>query len=193
MARRPKLEIQPLVPQRFPDLEKLFGARGACGGCWCMWWRLPRAAFDHGKGDGNRRALAGYVDAGNVPGLLAYEAGEPVGWVAIEPREAYPRLDRSRILAPVDDAQVWSITCFFVARGHRGKGVTRALVEAARRHARASGASIVEAYPVEPRNRLGDAFAYTGVASTFRAVGFAEVARRSPTRPIMRSRVRPTR
>lgn len=187
--RRPKtpgLHVHPLTPDRWPDLVTLFGPRGACAACWCMWWRLSRAEFDAGKAGGNRRGLEGYVRSGRVPGLLAYEGGEPVGWVAVEPRDAFSRLARSRTLAPVDDAPVWSITCFFVARRHRGRGVTRALIDAAVRHARAGGARIVEAYPVDPSKRTADAFVYHGVASTFRALGFEEAARRTPTRPILR-------
>ncbi|WP_242339399.1 MULTISPECIES: GNAT family N-acetyltransferase [Anaeromyxobacter] len=181
-----KLEIHPATPARFADLERLFGPRGACAGCWCMWWRVPRAEFEAGKGEGNRRALAAYVAAGHVAGLLAYDGAVPVGWVAVEPRAAYPRLARSRNLAPVDARPVWSITCFFVARSHRRRGVTRALVEAAAAHARAHGAPAIEAYPVDSSARLGDAFLYTGAASTFEALGFEEVARRSPTRPVVR-------
>lgn len=191
MARRAArpgapLEIHPLTRARFGELERLFGPRGACAGCWCMWWRLPRAAWEKGKGEGNRRALEAYVAAGNVAGLLAYDGGAPVGWVAVEPRAAYPRLARARTLAPVDDRPVWSITCFFVARSHRRRGVTRALVEAAAAHARVHGAPALEAYPVDARARLGDAFLYTGAASTFEALGFEEVARRSAARPVMR-------
>ncbi len=194
-AAPPKLAIRPLTPARWPDLVKLFGARGACAGCWCTWWRLTRPEFDAGRGAANRRREERYVKAGNVPGLLAYEAREPVGWVAIEPRSAFPRLARSRILAPVDDRPVWSITCFFVARAQRGRGVTRALIEAAVRWARSRGATIVEAYPVEPGRRVADDVVYHGAASTFRALGFDEVARRSRSRPIFRkatARARPT-
>jgi GNAT superfamily N-acetyltransferase len=126
------------------------------------------------------------VKSGNVPGLLAYVDDEPAGWVAVEPRDAYPALDRSRTLARVDDAPVWSISCFFVARPHRGKGMTRALIEAAVRHARASGAAMVEAYPAEYRGDVADAWVYTGAASTFLGLGFVEVARRSASRPIVR-------
>ncbi len=187
-AVAPKLAIRPLTSERWPDLVKLFGPRGACAGCWCTWWRLPRAEFDAGKGEVNRRRQERYVKAGHVAGLLAYAGGEPVGWVAIEPREAYPRLARSRTLAPVDDRPVWSITCFFVARPHRGKGLTRVLIEAAVRFARSRGAAIVEAYPVELGREVADAWVYTGSASTFRALGFEEVARRSRTRPIVRNR-----
>ncbi len=181
----PRPQVYPLTPGRWPDLVKLFGPRG-CAGCWCMWWRLPRAAFDAGNGEGNRRGLERYVKAGHVPGLLAYEDGEPVGWIAVEPREAFSRLERSRTLARVDDRRVWSITCFFVARARRGEGLTRVLVEGAARHARANGARLLEAYPVELSKQTNDASVYHGAASTFRALGFVEVARRSPTRPIVR-------
>jgi GNAT superfamily N-acetyltransferase len=187
---RPRLTFQPLTPDRFADLERLFGPRGACGGCWCMWWRLSRPEFTAGKGEGNRRALEALVKGGAVPGVLAYAGDEPVGWCAIEPREAYPRFQRSRTLAPVDDAPVWSITCFYVARAWRGKGVTAALVEAAVAHAKRNGARVVEAYPVDPQKRQADAFVYTGLASTFEKAGFNEVARRSPTRPIVRRALR---
>jgi GNAT superfamily N-acetyltransferase len=143
-----------------------------------------------GKGEGNRRAFEALVDGGAVPGILAYAGDEPVGWCAIEPRQAYPRFLRSRTLAPIDDAPVWSITCFYVARAWRGKGVTAALVDAAVAHARRGGASIVEAYPVDPAAHQADAFVYTGLASTFRRAGFDEVARRSRTRPIVRRELR---
>ncbi len=189
-AAAPKLAIRPLTPERWPDVVKLFGPRGACAGCWCTWWRFSTREFRAGLGDGNRRRQERYVKAGHVAGLVAYAGDEPVGWVAIEPRSAYPRLARSRILAPVDERPVWSITCFFVARPHRGKGLTRALIQAAVRYARSRGATIVEAYPVEPAREVADAVVYHGAASTFRAVGFEEVARRSRTRPIVRKALR---
>lgn len=186
MTSAPRLEIRPLTPERWRDLEALFGPGGACGGCWCMWWRLPRAAWLEAKGEGNRRALRARVAGGDVPGLLAYDAETPVGWVALEPRAAYPRLAASRILAPVDAEPVWSITCFYVARSHRRRGVTRALIDGAVRHAREAGARILEAYPVDPAGPSASSFLYTGLASTFRAAGFEEIVRRSPTRPVVR-------
>jgi GNAT superfamily N-acetyltransferase len=151
-----------------------------------MWWRLPNAAFRASSGAGNRRRMQHYVKAGRVPGLLAYRGTKPVGWVAVEPRAAFPRLTRSRLLAPVDETPVWSITCFFVAPEHRGEGITRALIEAAVRHARVRGAPAVEAYPVESRAEVADAVLYHGAASTFGSLGFREVARRSPARPVVR-------
>jgi GNAT superfamily N-acetyltransferase len=156
-----------------------------------MYPRLGRAEFQRGKGEANRRAFRRLVQRGTVPGVLAYLGAEPVGWCAIGPRSEYRRLATSRVLAPVDEVPVWSIVCFFVARAHRGRGLTRRLIEAALTHARRRGARVVEAYPVEPRESpMPAVFAWTGLASAFRKRRFAEVARRSPTRPIMRRRLK---
>lgn len=187
---RSALRFHPLTPDRWPDLAVLFGPRGASAGCWCMWWRQTRGEFDAGRGAGNQRAFQTLVTAGAPPGILAYAADDPVGWCAIAPREDYPRLARSRVLKPVDDRAVWSVTCFFVTPAWRRRGVTRQLLKAAVRFARSRGARIVEGYPVDVGATYPDAFAYTGFTSAFRAAGFAEVARRSPTRPIMRRALR---
>lgn len=190
MTRIPNLEIHPLTPGRWRDLETLFGERGACGGCWCMWWRLRRSVFDKLKGNGNRRAMQKLVDSGEVPGLLAYDHGRPIGWCSVAPREAFPVLDRSRVLKRVDDQPVWSVVCMFVAKPYRRKGVTVQLLRAASDYAAGHGAGIVEGYPVEPKKeKMPDVFAYTGLPSAFAKAGFAEAARRSPTRPIMRRKV----
>ncbi len=184
---RPGLRFLPLTRSRWRHLETLFGERGACGGCWCMFWRLARSRFESQKGAGNRRAFKKLVDTGALPGILAYRDGQPIGWCAFGPRDAYPVLGRSRILKPVDGRPVWSVTCLFVARQHRRRGVTIGLLRAAAGHAARRGASILEGYPVEPSSgRIPDVFAWTGLPSAFRKAGFAEVARRSPTRPIMR-------
>jgi GNAT superfamily N-acetyltransferase len=186
------LSFQPLAPERWADAEALFGARGACGGCWCMWARLTSAEFARGKGEPNRRSFRRIVTGGGAPGILAYAGGAPVGWCAIAPRTEYRRLETSRVLSPVDDRPVWSVVCFFIARSHRGRGLTVRLLREAVRFARARGAAIVEGYPVEPGSRSADAFVWTGLASAFRRAGFVEVARRSPTRPIMRKVLRRT-
>ena len=182
----PELKFLPLTAGRWRDFEKLFGERGACAGCWCMWWRLPRAQWTRQKGDGNKMAIRKIVKAGEIPGLLAYADGQPVGWCAIAPRQIYPRLATSRVLKPVDDQPVWSVTCFFVARPFRLRGVTVALLKAAVEFAWKKGAKIIEGYPTEPKKEQPDVFVYTGLASAFRKAGFVEVARRSETRPIMR-------
>lgn len=184
--RVPRLRFAPLTPEGWGDLESLFGSRGACGGCWCMWWRRPKAEFERGKGEVNRRALRALVRRGDPTGLLAYAGDVPVAWCSIAPRADFPRLEASRILAPVDDAAVWSIVCLFVAHEWRGRGVSVRLLRAAAAHARRHGARLVEGYPVESRGRQPDAFVWTGLASAFTRAGFREVARRSGTRPIMR-------
>lgn len=183
----PNYDIQVVTPERWADLEALFGPRGACGGCWCMYWRLPHSDFEAMKGEGNRAALKAIVDAGEIPGLLAYQNGQPVGWVSVASRSAFSKLERSRILKPVDDQPVWSVVCFYVARPSRRQGLTVQLLKAAVDYARQQGAQIVEGYPQEPKTgKVPDVFAYTGLASAFRKAGFKEVLRRSETRPIMR-------
>jgi GNAT superfamily N-acetyltransferase len=179
--------FHPLTPERWSGFEKLFGPRGACGGCWCMYWRLSRTQYDEQHGELNRRNIKALVDSGNIPGILAYSGDEPVGWCSIAPHEEFPTLGRSRILKPVDDQPVWSVVCFFVTRGQRRKGLTVQLLKAAVEYAASKGARIIEGYPVEPKDgKAPDVFVYTGLLSAFKHAGFTEVLRRSATRPIMR-------
>ncbi len=183
-----KRSYKPLTPGCWGDFVSLFGERGACGGCWCMLWRLERKRFESQKGEGNRRAMKAIVDSGEIPGILAYHGGKAVGWCAVSPRTSYSALSRSRILRPVDDREVWSIACLFIEKSHRKKGVSAPLLAAAAAFAASRGAECVEGYPVEPRpdKPMPPAFAWTGISTAFLRAGFREVARRSPTRPIMR-------
>jgi GNAT superfamily N-acetyltransferase len=156
-----------------------------------MFPRLKRSEYERSKGEGNRRRMKKLVDSGRVPGILGYVDGKPVAWCSIEPRELIGSLGRSRILAPVDDEPVWSIVCLFLAKSHRGRGLSKRMIEGAVRHAKSQGASIVEAYPVEPKKTpMPAVFAYPGIGSAYLASGFKEVARRSETRPIMRRAAR---
>jgi GNAT superfamily N-acetyltransferase len=188
-----KLEFQPLTPDRWGDLESLFGERGACGGCWCMYWRLTRANYNIGKGEKNRRAMKAIVDAGETPGILAYDNGEPIAWCSVAPRRSFSALDRSRILKPVDDQAVWSVACLFVDKKHRRRGVSVKLLKAAIDFVGDRGGRMVEGYPVEPKKDQPDAFVWTGLTSAFIKAGFKEVERRSETRPIMRYEIRKRR
>ncbi|MCX7750708.1 MAG: GNAT family N-acetyltransferase [Candidatus Bipolaricaulota bacterium] len=193
MARRriavEDLEFHPLTPERWPDLVDLFGERGAWGGCWCMWWRLPAAEFDRLRGEGTKRLFHGLVEAGPPPGILAYSMGKPVGWCAVGPREVYVRLASSpqyrTVLAPVDELPVWSAVCFYVRPGYRRQGITVPLLQAAVSYAASCGARIVEGYPVD-KGWLPAPSAWTGPVETFRRAGFVEVCRRVPHRPIFR-------
>ena len=181
------LTFQPVTPERWDDFETLFGPRGGTGGCWCMWSRLKHSEFEAQKGDANKQLMKGIIESGNVPGILAYDGDEPVGWCSIAPREEFSRLERSRILKRVDDQPVWSIVCFFMPRQYRGKGVMTQLLKGAVEYAKSQGAMIIEGYPVEPKKEsMPDVFAWHGLAEPFRQAGFKEVARRSETRPFMR-------
>jgi GNAT superfamily N-acetyltransferase len=185
------LIFQPVTPQNWSDFEKLFGERGASGGCWCMWFRLTRSEFEAQKGAGNKRAMKRIVNSGEIPGILAYAGNEPIGWCSVAPRETFSLLQRSRILKPVDDQPVWSIVCFFIARPFRRQGVTVELLKAAIDYVRKQGGKIVEGYAVEPKSTpMPDVFVYHGLAAAYRKAGFKEVLRRSPTRPIMRYYIR---
>ncbi len=187
MARSPNLSFRPLTADTWDDFERLFGERGAYGGCWCMYWRLAPRDFRTGKGAGNRQAMFDLARSGRPPGILAHDGDTAVGWCALAPREEYPALARSRILKPVDDRPVWSVSCFFMDRRYRRRGVSVPLLEAAVDYARSQGATIVEGYPVEPTSEdYPAAYAWYGIAKTFERAGFSECGRRSPTRPIMR-------
>lgn len=186
MASTLQLSFQPLTPNLWTDFEQLFGPRGACGGCWCMFWKLRGKAYDENTGEPTHQMQKSIVDSGTVPGLLAFDGDEPIAWIAVEPRSAYPKLAHSRILKPVDDAAVWSVTCFFVAKQARRQGLTVDLLNAAVEYVREQGGKIVEGYPVDAKKNMPAPFIYTGTAPAFVKAGFVEVARRSETRPIMR-------
>jgi GNAT superfamily N-acetyltransferase len=182
-----EITVYPLTPDRWPDLEKLFGLKGAAEGCWCMYWRLPNKQFEQGSGEGNRAAFHNLVEGGAQTGLMAYDDDEPVGWCAVAPRADYLRLKNSKVLAPVDEQPVWSIPCFFTHKKYRRKGISVLLIRAAIEYARQQGAHILEAYPIAPhKERAPDAFVYTGLLKAFQDAGFVEVERRSETRPIVR-------
>jgi GNAT superfamily N-acetyltransferase len=183
-------EIHPLTPERWPDLERLFGPRGAYGGCWCMYWRIARSEFKERKGARNRRALRQIVESGDVPGVLAYRNGEPVGWCSIAPRSEFASLNRSRILKPLDEEPVWSIVCFYVDARHRGEGLVVELIEGAVAWARSQGAAVIEAYPTVPRSRaMPPVSSYMGLPGHFERAGFTESARPSAAKVVMRRTV----
>jgi GNAT superfamily N-acetyltransferase len=181
-----ELTFQLLTPDRFSDFERLFGISGACGGCWCMFWKLRGKAFHESTGDVARQMQRSIVEAGTVTGLLAYLGDEPIGWIAVEPRKAYPKLAHSRTLKAVDEREVWSVPCFYVDKNYRRQGVTIQLLRAAIEYVQSMGGDIVEGYPVDTHEFMPAPFIFTGTSSAFQQAGFVEVARRSGTRPIVR-------
>lgn len=176
-----------LTKERWNDFTELFGEKGGCAGCWCMYWRVRRKLYEQNKGDGNKRAIKKIVTSGTIPGILAYKNSKPVGWCSVAPRDDFPVLENSRVLKRIDKKPVWSVVCFFIKKEFRGNGVSINLLEAAKRYVKDKGGKIIEGYPIEPKqDKFPEAFAWVGLASAFRKAGFKEIARRSDTRPIMR-------
>ncbi len=192
MAQEPgsgqMLSVHPVTPDRWTDLERLFGPSGACSGCWCMYWRVPRRQWSANGNRGNHEALAAIVASGPAPGILAYLEGEPIAWCSIAPRDTHAALERSRVLARVDDRSVWSITCFFVAKPYRRQGLMEQLIEAAVHYAAGQGATIVEAYPTEidENQVLTGSSGYMGSTDSFARAGFVKIARRGHGHVIVR-------
>lgn len=181
------LEVYSLDGTRWDDFEALLGERGGCGGCWCMSWRLKRSDFEHKKGNENKLAMKTLVEQNDGVGILAYIENKPIGWCAVAPREVYPRLENSRVWKRVDNEPVWAITCFFISKSHRRKGISLQLLKGAINYCAANQVKIIEGYPVVPYgNNIPDAFAWTGIPSVFDKAGFSVAVRRSKSKPLMR-------
>lgn len=189
------LTIRPLEPTDWPHIEELFGSNGACGGCWCMWWRVPRGGrlWEDVKGAKNKRTFKKLVLAGTVYGCLAFSETTPVGWCCVGPREDFPRLERTKALATNWTERTWSITCFYIPAKWRGRGVATALVKGAARRAKELGAKELEAYPVTPRKDgalMPAAFAWTGVPRIYEKARFKDVTEPGGSRAIFRKSFR---
>lgn len=178
-----RLTIRPLTPALWPALEDLFGEQGACQGCWCMYWRIG-SAYRRRSRETNRAAFRRVVDEGPPPGLIAFDGSLPVGWCQVTPREALPWLDRAWRLRRVDEVPVWSLSCLYVRKGYRRRGITSALIAAAIEAAKRAGAPALEAFPLDATK--SPSATGTGFASTFARAGFRTIARHVPQRPIMR-------
>jgi len=179
MAGPAGLEIYPVTLDRWDDLAALFATSPVMSSCWCMSPRLRSSEFSRFGSESRRRneeTMHGLVVSGTVPGLLAYVGSQPAGWIAVSPREQYARLQHSPTLVPADGLPVWSIVCFYTRREYRRRGMTKVLIQAAVQHAAAHGAAVVETYPLAGwGDRVGSSDAYSGVAGTFRTLGFYEV------------------
>lgn len=162
------------------DFEKLFEARGGPSYCWCMAWRHLGSRREHVTNDAKKEAMAALIEARTPVGILAYVGDEPAGWCSAAPRQTYRRLSPGQ-----DDSEagIWSIVCFYVPRARRGQGLAAALLDAAVRHAFASGAAAVEAYPVD---RASPSYSFMGFRDMFVAAGFRETGRAGSRRHVMR-------
>lgn len=188
----PAIVVRPVTPARWADLEVLFGESGAYSGCWCMFHRQTSSEFSAKAGTTNRSELRSLVDRGRRPGLIAYVDRRPVGWVSVAPRGEFGRIERSPLFksrAPSEDTpDVWSITCFFIDRSYRERGIATALLESALQYAIKRGARALEGYPLDVKHKSGwsSSETYMGTFEMFHSAGFQEVERRKPARPLMR-------
>jgi len=178
-----KLKIRPLTSELWPALEDLFGPLGACGGCWCMYWRIG-AVYKRRPKEKNKADFRQVVKKGPPPGLLAFDGDLAVGWCQITPRADLPHMDHVWQQKRVDEVAVWSISCLYVRKSYRKKGVARILIEAAMKAARRAGAPAIEGYPFD--RSVSPSSTSTGFATTYEKLGFTTVARHIPARPIMR-------
>src|SRR4030042_2795719 len=130
MNKRKSVFYKELTTETWNDFEKLFGERGACGGCWCMSWRLKSSDFEKQKGLGNKKAIKSLVKERKTIGIMVYQDKNPIGWCSVAPREDFLRLENSRVLQPIDDKPVWSVSCLFIDKKYRRKGVSSELLKA---------------------------------------------------------------
>lgn len=186
--------VAPLTPDLWPAFERLFGKNGACSGCWCIHWRVPRTDYVAMRGAKAKAYFKRRVMKGPPPGVLAFEGEDAVGWLQIGPRADTPQWNSPRrATAPLkesdgEDARVWGATCFFIRPSARGQGVMDELLKGGINYARANGARLLEACPID--GKVGNVDAYVGLMSVFERAKFKEVARRKDNRPLMRLALR---
>jgi GNAT superfamily N-acetyltransferase len=178
----PKLSFHEVDESHWGDFERLFESRGGPKSCWCMVWRAEGAETKQIRGPERKAAMGRRVRAGVPVGLLGYLGNEPVAWCSIAPRHTYRRLGGLEVAGELPE-DVWSLACFFMHRYLRGQGVTSQLIEAGVTHARANGAKVVEAYPVEPGS---PSYRFMGYVPIFEAAGFRHVGRAGTRRHVMR-------
>ncbi len=181
-----RLAVYALDKSRWNDFEKLLGERGACGGCWCMTWRLKSSDFEKMKGEVNKKAMFNLTKKGEPTGVIGYLDNTPVAWCALAPREKFLRLENSKVLKRVDEQPVWSLTCFFIDKKFKRQGLSLEMIKAVITYCKKQKIKIIESYPTEPNTKLPDAFVWTGIASVFEKAGFEVAARHLGTRPVMR-------
>ncbi len=187
-----QFSAHPLTPARWDDFETLFGPQGACYGCWCTHFRIPPSLRKTMDGNQKKAFMKDRVLAGPPPGVLGYLDGSAAGWVQVGPRAEVVQWNSertvSRPIAPsdADDPSIWAVSCFFIASKMRGKGVSHLLLEHAVQFARASGARLLEACPMDRARHSKSIGLYVGPSRIFQAAGFGEIARRKDGRPLVR-------
>lgn len=163
------LQTRPVTPETWKDFETLFSTKGSPHYCWCTPYRFRDAA--NLTSDEKRAAMEASVDSATPIGVLAYDAGNAVGWCSVAPRQTYAKLERSRTMPRVSKEETWTILCFFVPRPMRGHGILHALLAGAVEYARDAGAAVVEGYPFDTANISST---HRGHSSVFKQGGFVQ-------------------
>jgi GNAT superfamily N-acetyltransferase len=168
-------EVLPATSERFDDFVAVVNRSRRVNHCWCLSPRLTTGDIE-ALGEGSReQAMRRLCERPVPPGVLAYRDGEPVGWCNVGPRSEMSRLVHSRTIPTVDDLPVWSVVCLVVRVGFRRQGVTGRLLDGVVEHARAHGAPVLEAYPVQPEGRMDGTMAFVGTVPMFERAGFQTV------------------
>jgi GNAT superfamily N-acetyltransferase len=182
-----KLKFEPLSTSNWKEFETLMGEKGGCGNCWCMYFRLPYKTFQENKPEGNKKIMKQLVNKNLPQGLIASMNKEPVGWIALAPREDYTKIENSRVFKRIDEKPVWSITCFFIRKDLRHRGLSQQLIKGAVEFAKKKKIRILEAYPAIPYNeKVPHPFLWVGVLSSFLKNGFKIVRQNSKSRAMVR-------
>ena len=183
-----QLTFEPLTKDNWGKFLQLFGNKGACGNCWCMYYRLKKQDYQEGKqDDGNKNAMKELVWDNRPAGILGFYDGQPIAWCAFAPREDFLKLEKSRVHKRIDDQPVWSIPCFFIDKAFRRHGVSVELLKGVINYARKEGIKIIEAYPTTPtQEKLPDSFVWIGLYKSFERAGFTIVDQTSKNRPMVR-------
>jgi GNAT superfamily N-acetyltransferase len=190
------VSVAAVTPERWDDLVNLFGPNGAYSNCWCAYFRVRAKEFTAStsceppnRGKANRELLERLTHDGAVPGLLAYDQDEPVGWVSVAPRDQFARILLSRTIGPTnpDETGVWSVVCFWLPARRRRGGLGTTLLAGAVEFARSAGAGVVEGYPRDTAGeRRPGAEVFTGTVGMFRRAGFSITSHPASGRPIAR-------
>lgn len=173
------LHIKPLTIDLWPAFEELFGSHGACNGCWCMYWRIGSDYHKRSR-EFNKQEFQSIVKKGPPPGLVAFKNDVAVGWCQLTRKRSLSWLEKNYNFNDIDHQDAWCISCFYIKRGYRKKGVTLALIEEAIEFVKLSKGTLIEAYP------SNSASSYTGYPSTFQKAGFKVVTLGKYGRIIMR-------
>lgn len=191
MSVSENIRFEELRPDSWPAVERLFGPNGACAGCWCMYWRRAPShqAWKEMQGAGAKEAFKDLIQKGRAHGVLAFDGDDPVGWCSFGPRRDFPVLENSKNYKRNDTSNVWSITCFFIHRKWRRKGLSRGLLRAAIGIMKMQNVKIIEGYPAtetKDGQRLSSGSAWNGPIKIYEELGFKIVQSDNPLKPLVR-------